>query len=368
LSLSGILVLAACSHSPKAPAPKTVDVGVVALTPRPVTTSTELSGRTTATLASDVRPQIDGIIEARLFTEGAIVHAGQALYRVDQRPYRAALSQAAANVESAQATYIAAKAQADRYKTLSDVEAVSKQQIDNAVASAGTALAAVHQAQAALQAARINLNYTIIKAPISGRIGRSAVTPGALVTASQTTALATIQRLDPIYVDLTQSSDELIALRQSLASGAVLPATTSVRLTLQSGTAYPQPGIIKFAEVVVNPDSNTVALRAEFPNPSGMLLPGMFVRVTTPQAVVPDGILASQQGVTRDPRGNATALVVGTDGKVAQRNLTVGDTIGNAWLVRSGFKPGDRLIVQGSDKVQAGDAVRAVPITLPKKN
>lgn len=365
-SLVLAVLLVACSKAPQQPPQGPPEVGVVTLTSAPVTTSAELTGRTAATLASEVRPQVEGIIQARLFQEGALVHAGQPLYRIDPRPYRAIRDQAAAALESAQASYAAAQAQSDRYRMLSDIDAVSRQQIDNTVAAARVARATVHQNAASLESARINLAYTVVRAPITGRIGRSAVTSGALVTASQTTALATIQQLDPIYVDIVQSSDALLALRRSLAKGSILPASTVVRLKLQDSSDYPQPGTIGFSEVTVDQDAGTVTLRARFPNPAGMLLPGMFVRVTTPQGVVPNGILAPQQGITRDPKGDATALVVGADEKVVRRNVTVGQAIGNTWLVIGGLKAGDRLIVEGTEKAQPDAIVKPIMISRGK--
>lgn len=342
------------------------EVGVVTLTAAPVTVSTELTGRTAATMASDVRPQVDGIVKARLFTEGGLVRSGQPLYQIDPRTYRAARDQAAAALENAQSTYVAAQAKAERYKTLPDGEAVSRQDRDETIAAAREALAAVHQNAASLESTRINLGFTLVRAPITGRIGRSSVTPGALVTASQTTALASIEQLDPIFVDITQSSDALLALRRSLAKGALLPANTAVRLKLSDGTDYPQTGTLEFTEVTVDENSGTVTLRARFPNPQGVLLPGMFVRVELPQGIVPQGILAPQQGITRDPKGNATALVVGADNKVVKRDVVIGQAIGNRWLVTGGLKAGDRLIIEGTDKAQPGATVKPVAVKLDR--
>ena len=356
--LAVALALAGCSGKPKPPPPGPPEVGVVTLATQPVTMTTELTGRTDAVTASDVRPQVDGIIKQRLFTQGSLVHAGQALYLIDPKPYLATRDQAAAALENAQATYAAAQAQAVRYRTLSDIQAVSKQQIDNTVAAAHEALATVHQDEAALRTAQINLGYTRVTAPISGRISRSIVTPGALVTASQTDALATIQQLDPIYVDIVQSSDALLALRQSLAKGSLMPASTTVHLKLSSGSDYPLAGKIDFAEVTVDETSGTVTLRATFPNPQGLLLPGLFVRVEAPQGIFPHGILAPQQGITRDPKGNATALVVGPGNKVVQRDVTAAQAIGDNWLITAGLQAGDRLIVEGVDQAAPGSTVK----------
>lgn len=354
-----VLLLIGCSQKPKVERGP-VEVGVVTLTSGAVPMTAELTGRTTATMTSEVRPQVDGLIQARLFTEGSLVRAGQPLYRIDPRLFRAARDQAAATLDNARATYAAAQAQAERYRSLTDIDAVSKQAIDNAVSSARQAQATVRQNQASLQSAQINLAFTVVRAPISGRIGRSAVTPGALVTGSQTTALATISTLDPIYVDIVQSSDALLALRRSLATGSVLPSGTAVRLKLSDGTVYDQPGRIEFAEVTVDANAGTVTLRARFPNVNGALLPGMFVRVETPQGTVPNGILAPQQGITRDVKGNATAFVVDGANKVVQRDVVIAQAIGTAWLVTGGLKAGDRLIVEGTDKVQPGATVKPV--------
>ncbi len=367
LSIVLAVLLAACSKAPQQPQRGPVEVGIVTLTSAPVTTSVVLTGRTAATLESDVRPQVDGIIQARLFQEGALVHVGQPLYRIDPRPYRASRDQAAAALENAQASYAAAQAQADRYRTLSETDAVSRQQIDNTVAAARQASATVHQDVAALESARINLAYTVVRAPITGRVGRSAFTPGALVTASQTTALATIQQLDPIYADIVQSSDALLALRRSLAKGSILPASATVRLKLQDGSDYSHPGTIEFSEVTVDQNTGTVTLRARFPNPAAMLLPGMFVRVMAEQGIVPNGILAPQQGITRDPKGDATALVVGPANKVAQRTVMTSQAIGDSWLVTGGLKAGDRLIVEGTGKAPPGTTVKPVAALRGKK-
>nr|WP_169333631.1 efflux RND transporter periplasmic adaptor subunit [Novosphingobium nitrogenifigens] len=340
------------------------EVGVVTLVAEPVTVSNELTGRTAATTASDVRPQVDGVIKARLFEEGSIVHAGQPLYQIDPRLYKASLDQARGQLENAQATLFTNQAKADRYKTLRDNQAVSRQDIDDTIAAARTARASVHQYQATVQSARVNLEYTRVLAPITGRISRSTVTPGALVTSGQTTALATIQQLDPIYVDITQSSSDLVKLRMALANGSVLPATATVHLKLEDGSDYPLTGTIEFSEVTVDEQAGTVTLRARFPNPQGLLLPGMFVRVVTPQGVVPKGILAPQQGITRDAKGDATALVVDASNKVVLRNVVADKAIGNKWLVTSGLKAGDRLIVEGVDKAEPGAVVKPVPVKL----
>lgn len=355
-----VLTLAACGKKAP-PTPPPPEVGYVVLQPESVTLSNELPGRTNATLQSDVRPQVNGVIKARLFTEGAIVHAGQPLYQIDPALYRAARDQAAAALAQAKAAVVTADAKAARYKSLRDIEAVSRQDIDDAIAAAGEARAQVQQAQANLNTANTNLGYTRIVAPISGRIGRSTFTAGALVTASQADALATIQQLDPIYVDITQSSAQLVSLRRALAQGSVLPASAKVNLKLEDGSDYPFTGTVEFSEVNVDTTAGTVTIRARFPNPQRMLLPGMFVRVMTPQATVPQGILAPQDGISRDPKGNATALVVGADNKAELRSVTAGRAIGDKWLITAGLKPGDKLIVEGTAKARPGSPIKPVP-------
>ncbi len=359
------LLLAGCGEK-KQDQRGPAEVGVVQLTSGPVTVSTELPGRTASTLMSEVRPQVAGIIQRRLFEEGSYVRAGQPLYQIDPSLYRAAQNEASASLASAQATLAAAHAKAGRYRALADGEAVSKQDRDDVLAAARQADAAVGQARARLDTAGINLRFTKVYAPISGRIGRSMVTPGALVTANQTGALATIQQLDPIFVDVTQSSARLLQLRRALAAGQVLPASATVRLKLDDGTDYPQSGTIEFTEPIVDPNSGTVTLRARFPNPEGLLMPGMFVRVVAPQSVVPNGILVPQQAVSRDAKGGATTLVVTRDNKVERRDITADRTVGDKWLVTAGLKAGERVIVEGTSKVSAGDVVKPVPVTMSK--
>ena len=351
------LLATACSQS-KPPEKKQVEVGVVTLQAQDVTVSTELPGRTASTLMSEVRPQVAGVIQKRLFTEGSYVRAGQPLYQIDPSLYRASRDEAQAALANAQATAVAAQAKARRYQALGQTEAVSAQERDDVVAASRQASAAIQQARASLQTASINLRFTEVRAPISGRIGRSSVTPGALVTASQAAPLATIQQLDPIFVDITQSSVQLLALRRNLAAGKALPASATIRLKLDDGSNYPLEGRIEFAEPIVDPDSGTITLRARFPNPDGLLLPGMFVRVVAPQAVVPKGILAPQQGIIRDPKGNATALVVAADNKVEQRQVQVSRAMGDQWLVENGLADGDRVIVEGLQKVSPGAPVQ----------
>ncbi|QXQ05639.1 efflux RND transporter periplasmic adaptor subunit [Sphingosinicellaceae bacterium] len=357
-----MLLLAACgAKDDKKGPPPTPEAGVVTLHTETVPLFIELPGRTAAYETSEVRPQVSGLITARLFTEGALVKKGQTLYRIDPSLYRAAAAQAQANLASAQAAQVSAQAKADRYKPLAQIEAVSKQDFSDATASAGQAVAAVAQNRAAVQTSAINLRFTRLPAPISGRIGRSLATTGALVTSGQADALTTIQRLDPIFVDIQQSSADLLALRRALSSGGATPSSATVRLQLEDGSDYGLTGRVQFSEPMVDQTTGTVTLRATFPNPKGLLLPGMYVRARLSQATAPDAILAPQTGVARDPRGSATALVVGPGNKAVLRNITADRTVGNAWLVTSGLKAGDRLIVEGLGQIKAGQVVKPVP-------
>jgi membrane fusion protein (multidrug efflux system) len=311
-------------------------------------------------MTSDVRPQVDGLIKRRLFEEGGLVRRGQPLYEIDDRSYVAARDQAAAQLENARASLKSLQARADRYRSLAGNDVVSKQDIDDAIAAADQATANVHQFEASLAVAQLRVEYTRVLAPIGGRIGRSSVTPGALVNANQQTALATIQQLDPIYVDITQSSAQLLALRRALAQGKLLPANAAVHLKLEDGSDYPSTGKIEFSEVTVDQNTGAVTLRATFPNPHQELLPGMFVNVEVAQATVPNAVLAPQQGISRGPKGNATALVLDAGDHVVQRNVVADRAIGDKWLVTSGLSAGDRLIVEGVNKVAPGAVVKPV--------
>lgn len=355
-----IAALAACSAPAPPPAPPPVEVAVVTLKAEPVVLTTVLAGRTTLSLSSDVRPQVAGLVKSRKFEEGSLVKAGQLLYEIDPAQFRAAADQAAASLANAEAAVSSAQLKDKRYAELAAIEGVSKQDADAAHVAYVQAVALIAQQKAALAAARINLDYTMIRAPISGRIGISSVTPGALVSASQTTALATIRVLDPIFVDLTQSSTELLQLRRSLAAGALHAGSAVVSLRLEDGSIYASRGRLKFSEVAVDAATGSVTLRAEFPNAAGTLLPGMYVRAELAQAVDPGAILAPQQGITRDPKGNATAMIVDADGRVRTRSATTTRAIGDKWLVSSGLSAGDRLVVQGSNKIRDGDVVRVV--------
>jgi membrane fusion protein (multidrug efflux system) len=363
-----ILVLAACGGGvKKAPAPQRVEVGVVELKSGPVTHIAELPGRVTPFETSDVRPQVGGVIVARLFAEGANVTKGQVLYQIEPAPYRAALDQAQAQLASARANVVTAKAKADRYAGLVKVNGVARQEYDDALAAYGQAQALVAQQSAAVEAARINLAWTAIRAPISGRIGASTLTVGALVTPGQAAALTTIQRLDPIYVDVAEPAVEVLRLKQAVAAGTIAggaAATLPVRLKLETGALYPLPGSLQFTDVTVDQATDGVTLKAIFQNPGGLLLPGMFVEAQVPQGIEPHGLLAPEQGVARDEKGLPTALVVAAGGKVEFRSLETGAEIGSQWLVTRGLAPGDRLIVEGQQKVKPGDLVTARPVTL----
>lgn len=362
------LLLAACDgQNAGAPAGAGAEqeVGVVTLRGQSVTLSNELTGRVNATMTSDVRPQVDGIIKQRLFTEGAEVKAGQVLYQIDPASYQASYDQAAAQLKNAQATVQSTRLKSQRYAALVKENGVSQQDADDAKAAYLAAVASVAQYQAALETARINLAYTQVRAPIAGRIGISSVTPGALVTASQSDALATIRALDPIYVDLTQSSAQLLKLRRQQAAlqrGAVTP----VAIKLEDGTPYAHAGKLELTEVAVDEATGSVTLRAVFPNPEHELLPGMYVHATVANGVDPKAILAPQQGITRNAKGEATALVVDEQNKVAQRTVSAERVVGSNWLIGSGLNEGDRLIVEGTSKVTIGAAVKPVEVSVDK--
>uniref|UniRef100_UPI0035C9B749 efflux RND transporter periplasmic adaptor subunit n=1 Tax=uncultured Sphingomonas sp. TaxID=158754 RepID=UPI0035C9B749 len=369
------LVLGGCGGGTQAKGGRGADkgppeVGFVVVQPSSVPLVTELAGRTAAYQSSEVRPQVSGLIRKRFFTEGAMVRKGQPLYQIDPSLYRASTNEAQANVSAAAANAEAAKVKADRYKPLADMQAVAKQDYTDAAAAARQTAAAVAQSKAALDTARINLRFTTVPAPISGRIGRSLFTEGALVTASQTDPLTTIQKLDPIYVDIQQASADLLRLRRALASGGAVATRADVRLKLEDGTDYGMNGDVEFAEVVVDPATGTVTLRARFPNPQGLLLPGMFVRASFAQSTDPHAFLVPQQAVSRDPKGNATVFVVGPDGKggykAVQKSVTTTTTQGTNWIVTAGLAPGDKIITQGVGKVKVNQAVKPVAASAPE--
>jgi len=370
--LPAALLVAACQQADKAPAATAAgappEVTVVTVRQEPVALTTELAGRTSAYLVAEVRPQVGGILKERLFREGAEVKAGSPLYRIDPASYEAEVERAQAALAKAEANLATARVKAVRYEELAAINFVSQDARDEVAVALKQAEADVAAARAALQTARINRGYTTVTAPISGLIGRSALTPGALVTANQATALATIQQLDPIYVDVTQSSADLLRLRRELASGRLKNAGTEqarVKLLLEDGSAYPLEGRLQFSEVSVDPTSGAVTLRAVFPNPKQQLLPGMYVRALLEEGVRENAILVPQQAVSRDPRGNAVALVVAADGTVQSRQLRADRAIGSQWLVSEGLAAGDRVIVEGLQRARPGAPVKAVEKAAP---
>lgn len=354
------LALSGCSNGKDQRKTGTAEAGYVVVKAEPVAIPVILAGRTAAFETSEVRPQVSGIIQQRLFTEGAIVHAGQTLYQIDPSVYRASAGVAQANLASAEAARAAAAIRAERLSPLAKLEAVSQQDLSDATAAARQATANVAQTRAQLDAAKINLRFTRVPAPISGRIGRSLVTTGGLVTTNQAEPLTTIQRLDPMYVDIQQSSAELLALRQSLAKGGVTPSSTSVQLTLEDGSTYPINGTLQFSEAMVDPNTGTVNLRVRVANPQGLLLPGMYVRASLSQATLPSAILVPQAGVSRDPQGRATLYVVGPGNKAIRKTVTADRTIGDKWLVTAGLKPGEKVIVEGLGKIRPNAEIKPV--------
>ena len=409
VALAAIPYLPSCDRHSQAPPPPTPEVAVLAVEPQKALLTSDLPGRTSGYLVAEIRPQVNGLLKKRHFEEGTNVAADQLLYQIDPAPYQAAFDSASANVLAAkeganraraalaagiagvkrhEATLTLAKTNLERYEKLVKTQAVSAMQRDQAatdvdVAEAtlrtaeaqiesdrkavAAADAAIKQAEAALETARINLGYTKITAPISGRIGRSNVTEGAIVTAYQAVPLATIQQLDPIYVDVPQSTTELNRLKRSLANGRLKEnGTDEVKIVLEDGAPYPEKGSLKFRDVTVDPTTGSVILRIVVPNPDGILLPGMFVRAIIDEGVNEQAILVPQQAVSRDPKGNPTALVVDAEGKVQQRQLSTDRAVGDKWLVSAGLAPGERVVVEGVQKARPGMEVRAVPYDAEK--
>lgn len=360
LVLCGLaLALAACDDGDQqqAAAPPPPPVTVIALQPRPVSITTTLPGRVTAYRTAEIRPQVGGLLRERLFREGETVAAGQTLFQIDPAPYEAALASAQANQARAEATLANARLVANRYRPLVAQNAVSRLDYENAVAAQKQAEADVAAGRAAVRTAQIDLDHTRLVSPIAGRTGRPAVTEGALVTAQQADRLLTVTQLDPVYVDVTQSTATLLRLRREMAAGRLRAGGDSaaeVRLLLEDGTAYPLPGTLQFSEVTADPETGSVTLRAVFPNPDGALLPGMFVRQQLEEGISDGAILAPQQGVSRNPKGEATALVVQQDGTVQSRILQTGQVIAGAWLVTGGLQAGDRLVVEGMQRIAPG--------------
>jgi len=360
--ISATALMAGCSKTTaESPHAQVAEVGVFKVVQQALPITTELPGRTAAYQVAEVRPQVNGLIQKRLYVEGADVKAGAALYQIDPASYQAAFNSARAALSKANANLMTSAPKVARYKDLVAIDGVSRQEYEDAVAVNEQAKAEVQAAAAALEQARINLQYTRVDAPISGRIARSAVTPGALVTASQATALTTVQQLDPIYVDLTQSSEDLLRLKRAMESGGLKQSGGQPRVTLllSDGSKYAQAGKLQFSEVTVDPGTGNVTLRALFPNPRHDLLPGMFVRAVIESGVNEHAIAVPQQGVTRNPKGEATALVLNPQGKVEQRTLVTDGTLGDKWLVKSGLNEGEMLIVEGVQKVKPGAPARA---------
>lgn len=362
--------LVACGPSGQSGGPpaRIPEVSVVTIVPQRAVLTAELPGRTSPFAVSDVRPQVTGILKARLFTEGSQVQAGQPLYQIDATLHQAAYESAKAQLANAKAALTTARLKAERYTTLRKDKMISVQDYDDAQAVLEQAQANVERQQADVQTAQINLGYTRITAPISGKISRSFLTQGALVTANQDQALATIQTLDPIYVDMSQSSNQVLALRRDVTarqqSGQVA-ATAVVTLALDDGTRYPHDGVLQFSEVAVDETTGSVTLRAQFPNPDSVLLPGLFVRATIVEGIEPDALLVPQRAVSRDEKGAAMALIVDADGVVQRRLLDVTHTVGTNWFVKSGIAAGDRVIVEGLQYARAGQKANAVPYVEP---
>jgi membrane fusion protein (multidrug efflux system) len=363
-----IAALAACGPKPgeggpTGNAPPPPEVGVVTVATHPVGLATELPGRLEASRVAQVRARVAGILQKRVFKEGSDVKAGQLLFQIDPAPYQATTASARATLARAEASLTQAAAQAERYRPLLEANAISKQDYVNAVAAQKTAQADVAAARAAVQTASINLGYASVNAPISGRIGRALVTEGALVGQGEATPLAVVQQINPIYVNFTQSTTDLLRLRKSVDSGRYKRAGgdgASVRVVLEDGSVYEQPGKLLFSDLTVDPSSGQITLRAEVPNPSGLLLPGMYVRVRLEQAQAEDGIVVPQQAVTRGTQGD-TVMVVGGDGKVSPRQVRIGSSVEGLWVVLDGLKAGEQVMVDGFQKLRGNAPVKPVP-------
>lgn len=370
LMLSGSLALTGCDDKQDRQGGQQMpEVGVVTLKTEPLQITTELPGRTVAYRIAEVRPQVSGIILKRNFVEGSDIEAGVSLYQIDPATYQATYDSAKGDLAKAQAAANIAELTVKRYQKLLGTQYISKQEYDQALADAQQATAAVVAAKAAVETARINLAYTKVTSPISGRIGKSSVTEGALVQNGQASALATVQQLDPIYVDVTQSSNDFLRLKQELANGSLKQENgkAKVDLVTSDGIKFPQSGTLEFSDVTVDQSTGSITLRAIFPNPDHTLLPGMFVRARLQEGTKPTALLVPQQGVTRTPRGDATVLVVGADNKVETRQIVASQAIGDKWLVTDGLKAGDRVVVSGLQKVRPGAQVKVQEITADNK-
>ncbi|TRL41222.1 efflux RND transporter periplasmic adaptor subunit [Rhizobium straminoryzae] len=370
LAVVSLIALAGCSDGGQQSGPPTANVrpqvSVVTLHPQAVVLTADVPGRTAASLVAEVRPQVTGIIRARNFREGSEVKAGDVLYEIDPAVYQATYDSAVAALKKAEAAVPSAQAKVDRYRSLTSQDAVSRQDLDDAASTLAQAQAEVAAEKAAVDSARINLDYTKIRAPISGRIDASSVTVGALVTEAQTTALATINQLDPINVDVTQSSTDLLELRRAIASGQIKSSGTnvSVALRLEDGSRYDEAGAFQFAEASVAATVGTVTARATFPNPDRLLLPGMYVRATIEEGVAPNSFLVPQRAVTRNLKGAPVAFFVDADGTVHQREISVRRSVGNSWLVAGGVTDGDRVVVEGGQRIRDGQAVTAAEVQI----
>jgi membrane fusion protein, multidrug efflux system len=377
--LTAVLLLAACSSDPSgntaggrggrggrggAGGPPTVGFVVVQEGSAPI--QQELPGRVAAFQVSEVRPQVSGVIQKRFFVEGSIVRQGQTLYLIDPSIYAAQQAQAAANLQSARASAVAARTKANRYAPLAKMQAIAQQDYTDALAQARQAEASVAQNNATLRGAQVNMRFTRVPAPITGRIGLSTVTEGALVTANQTDALATITRLDPVYVDIQQSASDLLKLRQALAQHGAVPTMAQVRLKLPDGSDYAYTGTVEFSQVIVDQGTGTVTIRARFPNPQSILLPGMYVTAGFAQAIQTATILVPQTAVTRDPQGNATVFIVGPGNRAVQRTIVADRTLGNDWVVTQGLAPGEKVITQGIANLKDGAKIKPVPQGAPQ--
>jgi len=373
VALAAALLLASCGSSdPSGGGARggrsgATQVGFVVVQQGSAPIQQELPGRVSAYQVSDVRPQVSGVILKRLFQEGSFVRQGQTLYQIDPSVYNAQAAQASANLQSARASAEAARTKAARYKPLAQMEAISKQDYTDALAQARQADAAVAQNSAALRSAQINQRFTRVPAPISGRIGLSNVTEGALVTANQADALTTITRLDPVFVDIQESAADLLALRQALSQGGAVPTTAQVRLKLPDGSYYAYSGTVEFSQVLVDQSTGTVTLRARFANPQSILLPGMFVTAEFAQAVDTSAFLVPQSAVSRDPKGNATLWVVGPGNRAVQRTIVADRTQGIYWVVTQGLAPGEKVITQGTANLKDGAPIKPVPASSPQR-
>ncbi len=365
LALVLLSLLSACGKDAPKPTGRLHEVEVLALQEKPLAMEQELPGRTIASQESDVRPQVDGVLVKRLFEEGESVHAGQPLFQIEPALYQAAVNQAQANLKTAEAAAVTARLRAQRMQALGGEQLAARQDVDDAIASGQQAAAAVQAAQASLDTARTRLGFATVTAPIAGRIGRALFTPGALVTSGQANPLARIQQVDPMNVDITQSSNEYLALRRAIADGGVQATTAAVRLRLSDGSEYPLPGTLEFADIDVQQETGSITLRARFPNPAGQLLPGMYVRAQVGQGTQQQALLVPQSAVDRSPKGEAQAWLVDKDGKARLRLFRTARAVGDQWLVLDGLAAGEQVVVAGAQGLADGMTVRVKPAPAP---